>query len=108
MRIEETIKKIEKGMQGVDSQKREVLLQLVKELKEEIQQLPASSQEQGESIARFTGVSADELNRNEPNQNLVDLALQGLATSAQDLESTHPKVVHLVNSICDALTQIGV
>jgi len=34
--------------------------------------------------------------------------LQGLSTSAKGFESSHPKLVGIVNSICNTLSNIGI
>jgi len=44
----------------------------------------------------------------EKHPQLLRLSLRGLSTSAERLESSHPKLVGIVNSICNTLSNIGI
>ncbi len=84
------------------------LLRLLSTLHTEVQTLAETHDEHAASIARFTDVSTHEAVRQQRNPQLVELALQGLASSVNELETSHPKVVNLVNSLCVLLSNIGV
>lgn len=109
--IKETIKKIEKTIEEVDSietGRRSELLGLVDQLKSEISTLPNSHSEHAESITRFMEVSTHEAMRRTKNQDLLDLSLQGLSSSVKELEASHPKLAEVVDSICRMLSGIGI
>ncbi len=46
--------------------------------------------------------------REEKNPQLLKISLQGLSTSVEGFESSHPKLVGIVNSICLTLSNIGI
>jgi hypothetical protein len=46
--------------------------------------------------------------REEKNPQLLKLPLKGLSTSVQRFENSHPKLVGIVNSICNTLSNIGI
>jgi hypothetical protein len=106
--IEETLKKIEGRLGRVAPEQRAALVSLFGELKTEIDDLAQTEEERARSVAGFADISAHEATRTDPNPGLADLSLKGLASSVQDLETSHPRLVQLVNSVCDALSNIGV
>ncbi len=84
------------------------LLHLLRTLQGEMTALAATHDEHAASIVRFTDVSTHEVVRQQRNPQLVALSLQGLASSVQDLETSHPQLVQLVNSLCLLLSNLGV
>ena len=109
--IQGTIAKIEEKIQKADSLddgNRKELLSLVSNLKTEVTRLSATHGEQAESIAGFTALSAHEATRGQKNPRLLTLALDGLSSSVKGFETTHPRLVHTVNSICDTLANMGI
>jgi len=109
--IEDTLSKIESKIQGADSiqgdRKRE-LLQLLGTLKSEVARLSETHGEQAESIAGFTEISAHEATRETKNPELLESALKGLKSSVEELEGSHPKLVQIVNSISNTLSNLGI
>lgn len=106
--IEDTLEKIKGRLGHVAPEQREALMALLSDLKEEVDQLAQTREESARSVAGFADVSAHEATRPDRNASLADLSLQGLSSSVQDLESSHPRLVRLVNAVCDALSNIGV
>ena len=109
--IEDTIRKIEAQLQASESistERRGELLQLLEKLKAEVADLSETHGDEIESIAGFTQVSAHEATRETPNPQLLDLSLQGLRSSVEGFEKTHPKLVNVVNSISNALSNLGI
>ena len=109
--IRETISEIEariKNAQSLNDAKKEELLKLLSTLRTEVSELSKTHAEQTQSIAGFTGVSVHEAMREEKNPQLLKLSLQGLSTSVEGFESSHPKLVEIVNSICLTLSNIGI
>ncbi len=109
--IEDTIGKIEARIEGSDAikeERRRELLQLLGTLKAEVADLSKTHGEQAQSIAGFTEVSAHEATRTEQNPELLKLSLEGLGSSVRELEETHPRLVQVVNSISNALSNLGI
>ena len=109
--VEETITQIEERIKKAnslnDERKRE-LLDLLSTLRTEVSHLSKTDAEDAQSIAAFTEVSIHEAIREEKNPKLLDLSLKGLSTSVKRFENSHPKLVRIVNSICDTLSNIGI
>ena len=109
--IEDTIHKIEARIQAADSvkeERRRELLELLGTLKAEVAALSRTHSEQAESIAGFTEVSAREATRSEQNPHLLDLSLQGLSSSVEGIEESHPRLVQIVNAISNTLSNLGI
>ena len=87
---------------------REELLRLLATLKSEVGELSQTHAEEAESIAGFTGLSTQLATRTEPNPRLLELSLEGLATSVNGFEKSHPRLVEIVNSICTTLSNLGI
>jgi len=109
--IENTIGKIEERIRGAEAIKdarRQELLQLLGTLKSEVAELSKTHGEQAQSIAGFTEVSAHEATRAEQNPELLKLSLDGLGSSVREFEQSHPRLVQIVNSISNTLSNLGI
>lgn len=109
--IDDTIRKIEAQLQSTDgmpAERRRELLQLLAQLKSEVGHLSTTHNDEARSIAGFTQVSAHEATRETPNPQLLDLSLQGLRSSVEGFEKTHPRLVQIVNSISNTLSNLGI
>jgi hypothetical protein len=109
--IEDTIAKIEQQLhasQAIKPERREELLKLLETLKTEVASISSTHREQAASIARFTEVSTHEATRSTQDQQLLDLSLEGLRSSARSFEESHPKLVQIVNSISRMLSNLGI
>jgi queuine/archaeosine tRNA-ribosyltransferase len=109
--IEDTIGKIEARIQSADAIKEErrgELLHLLGTLKSEVAELSKTHEDQAQSIAGFTDVSAHEATRAEQNPELLKLSLEGLGTSVSGFEESHPRLVQIVNAISSTLSNLGI
>jgi hypothetical protein len=109
--IEQTITQIEariKNAKSLDDVKKTELLKLLSTLKAEVSELSKTHAEDTQSITGFAQVSIHEATREEKNPQLLKLSLEGLSTSVEGFESSHPKLVGIVNSICLTLSNIGI
>jgi hypothetical protein len=109
--IEDTIGKIETRIQGADTikeERRRELLQLLGTLKTEVAELSKTHEEQAQSIAGFTELSTHEATRVEQDPKLLKLSLQGLGSSVQGFEESHPRLVQIVNAISSTLSNLGI
>jgi len=109
--IQKTISKIEARVKKADSLKDEnkkELLKLISTLKTEVSELSKTHAEHAQSIAGFTEVSVHEATREQKNAQLLELSLEGLSSSVEGFENSHPKLVQIVNSICLTLSNVGI
>ena len=109
--IEDTIGKIKVRIERSDAiseGRRAELLALLATLKGEIETLSKTHGEQAQSIAGFAEVSAHEATRAEQNPRLLELSLEGLGSSVAELEESHPRLVQIVNSISQTLSNLGI
>jgi len=93
---------------GLNAQHKTELLTLLVDLKNEIAKLSTTSEEQAHSIRSFTDISAHEATREFNNQQLVRIAIEGLSTSVEELEASHPELVATVNKLCNLLSSLGI
>ena len=109
--IEDTIGKIETRIQGTDAlkeERRQELLQLLGTLKSEVAELSKTHGEEAQSIAGFADVSTHEAIRAEQNPELLKLSLEGLGSSVQGFERSHPRLVQIVSAISRTLSNLGI
>jgi Mg2+ and Co2+ transporter CorA len=109
--IEKTIGEIEakiRGTESVGSEHKRELLELLGKLKSEVGTLSQTHSEQADSIANFAKLSAHEATRTEPNAQLRELSNQGLLSSVEGFEQSHPKLVQVVSSISKTLSDLGI
>jgi queuine/archaeosine tRNA-ribosyltransferase len=109
--MQQTLLQVKKRIQEADSikeDKKKELLELLTILELEIDKLAKTNQEHAESIVGFTQASAHESTRKEKREDLHQLSLQGLAGTIQGFESSNPRLVEIVNSICTALSNLGI
>ena len=109
--IQDTITKIEARIRLADSLKDEnkkELLDLLATLKGEMTEVAKTHTEQAQSIAGFTAISAHEVTRAAPDPRLVKLSIEGLSTSVQGFEHSHPRLVQIVNAISTTLSNLGI
>ena len=83
------------------------LLQLLGTLKSEVGKLSKTHDEHAQSIAGFAELSAHEATRNEQNPQLLQYSLEGLRSSVEGFEKSHPKLVEIVINISNRLANLG-
>jgi len=109
--IENTIGEIEAKIRTADSvnnDRKQELLRLLSQLKSEIGALDKTHDEEAESIAGFAQLSAHEATRSSQNPELLEHSLQGLRSSVDGFEKSHPKLVQIVNAISNTLSNLGI
>jgi hypothetical protein len=109
--INKTISEIESKISSAESvspERRQELLQLLATLKTEVAKLSKTNSEQADSIAGFAQLSTHEAMRTEQNPQLRELSLQGLRSSVEDLEQSHPRLTQIVNRISKTLSDLGI
>ena len=111
--IDDTIAKIEGKLKQINSIKEEnktQLLKLLSTLKSEVDELSKTKSDQAQSILNFTRLSTHEATRQDKdkNQKLLELSLEGLSSSVEGFEASHPTLVGTVNAICVMLSNLGI
>ncbi len=102
--IEERIKKAK----SLNDERKKELLDLLSTLKTEVFQLSKTDAEDAQSIIGFTEISIHEAIREEKHPQLLNISLKGLSTSVKRFENSHPKLVGIVNSMCNTLSNVGI
>jgi hypothetical protein len=108
--IQQTIQKIEARLQdrNLSSAEHQELLDLLAQLKEEIDTLAGRNPDGAQTVAGFTNISAHQALRSPRNPELLDLSLKGLSRSVEEFEKSHPKLVAVVNRISTILANMGI
>jgi Mg2+ and Co2+ transporter CorA len=108
---EKTFSEIEAKIRSAESvgedHKRE-LLELLGKLKTEVSSLSKTNDEQARSITGFAQLSTHEATRAAQNAQLRELSVQGLRSSVDGFEQSHPRLVQIVNSISNTLSNLGI
>jgi hypothetical protein len=109
--IEDTIAKIESQLatsEHLSTERKAELLRLLEALKQEIAVLSRTDREGAQSIAKFAEVSTHEAIRTAQNPRLRELSVDGLRSSVEGFEQSHPRLVQVVNSISQTLANLGI
>lgn len=109
--INETIASIEARISQtgtIREEEKAELIKLLTELRAEVAELSQTHREQAESIARFTDVSAHEATREEKDERLLNLSVDGMVSSVEGFENSHPRLVQIVNRISVVLAGMGI
>lgn len=93
---------------SIQSENKTELLKLLDTLKSEVAELSATHQEEARSIAGFMEISTHEATRANKNPELLKLSIEGLSSSVDEFEKSHPKLVQVVNRICTSLSNLGI
>jgi uncharacterized protein DUF4404 len=108
--MEDRMRKIEARIQqapGLPEAEREKLLQLVATLREEVDALARSHEEDARSIAHFLDASTHEASRTEKQPKLLQAARDGLTASVENFETSHPKLFETVSQAATVLANMG-
>lgn len=109
--ISDTIAKIEKRLRDAgdaDTPERRELLQLLGELRSEVNALSETHDDEARTIAGFADISAREATRGGANSEALKHSLGGLEASVTEFEQSHPSLVAVVNRVCTALSNLGI
>ena len=109
--IQETLSQVRTKIEKSDSindESRKELLNLLSVLQSEIEHLSKTDLDHAESIVGFAQASAHEAIRKEKKPDLFKLSVDGLEESVRGFDESHPRLVEIVNSICTALSNLGV
>ena len=109
--IQDRINKIETAVHGaanLPAETKQQLLALLSELKAEVAPLNDTHGEDAASIARFTDASVHEATRSERKPEQAAAAVSGLSASVVGFETSHPRLVQIVDRLANTLSNIGI
>ncbi|HAV61896.1 MAG TPA: hypothetical protein DCY13_05985 [Verrucomicrobiales bacterium] len=109
--IDDTIAKIQSRLEQarkLSPERKQELLDLVRELKAEIAGVSKADPDRAHSIAGFTEISAHEATREVPQKETMQSAITGLESTVRGFEVAHPGLTAVVNRIAHALSNLGI
>jgi F0F1-type ATP synthase membrane subunit b/b' len=109
--IQDDLDKIEKMLMqsaAVKESGKAELLDLLTTLRKEIDDLSQTHYEHAESIVGFARLSAHEAVRRKKNTALLSLSIEGLTSSVEGFEISHPKLTEIVNKLCTMISNLGI
>ena len=104
----DTIEQLIQESKNISEERRITLLGLITQLREELEILPDSQEEDASSLAGFTEMSTREHLRNSPNDELKEISLQGARNALDAFKVSHPKLVDLLNRFLTSLSNLGI
>ncbi len=106
-RLDKIEEKLTQSKEVNESDKAE-LLTILTTLRTEIAELSRTHNEHAESIVRFAELSAHEATRSEMSPALLNLSIEGLTSSVQEFEISHPRLVGIINRLSIMLSNLGI
>ncbi len=106
-RLNKIEEKLKQSKEVKESDKAE-LLTILTTLRAEIAELSRTHHEQAESIVGFAELSAHEATRSEMSPALFNLSIEGLTSSVQEFEISHPRLVGIINRLSTMLSNLGI
>jgi len=109
--IEKNIESIESKIKDttcITDENKAELINLLGALKEEVSELSKTQPEDAESITHFTQASTHEATKTAKNPQLLKLSVDGLSSSVEGFETSHPKLVEVVNKVAYILSNMGI
>ncbi|MCX6885582.1 MAG: DUF4404 family protein [Verrucomicrobia bacterium] len=108
---DQTLDQIEgriRNSESLSNDRRLELLALVETLRGEIVELTKTHKEDARAIVVFADASMREATRAEQDPELLDVSLKGFGSSVVGFEESHPRLVQIVNSISQNLSNLGI
>jgi len=111
--MKETLHKIETLLEtspNLSQDRKEALLALLAELRQELNDLASSNQDAATTVAGYARLAVHESIKSEPEKdpNLIENTKKGLELSIQKFEQSHPKLAGLISAINMTLSNLGV
>jgi len=108
--IENSLDEIEARIhaaKSISEERKVELLRLLGTLKSEVGKLSRTHDEQAQSIAGFAQLSAHEATRAKQNPQSLHHSVEGLRSSVEGFEKSHPKLFEIVTNISNLLSNLG-
>lgn len=93
-------------MPGGDSSEKAQLQQLLQQLSETLQQVPASHAEDAEAVAETAKNLVGTASQERPNKTILQITGAGLQKAAENLQAVAPAVVNIATRIVDTITNL--
>lgn len=109
--IHDTFRQIEARLgqaEALKPEQRQELLGLVDDLRREVAALQVQHPDEAASIAGFAAVSTHEATRAHPHPPALQFALRGLASTVEEFEQAHPRLIDVVNRVSTTLANLGI
>lgn len=109
--IEKTINEIEarvRSVESVNTSQKQELLALLAKLKAEVGALEQTHSQQAKAIADSINASTQAATSTKQNPESVQTSVAGLRSSVEGFEKSHPKLVQVVNSLSNMLSNLGI
>jgi hypothetical protein len=109
--IEKTISEIEERLRGLgtlDAARKQELLELLGKLKTETGTFERTHGPQAKTIADSLNASTRAATSGAKSPESVATSVAGLRSSVEGFEQSHPKLVHVVNSLSNMLSNLGI
>ncbi|MDD3118734.1 MAG: DUF4404 family protein [Victivallales bacterium] len=92
---------------GLEAGRKAELTELVDKLYTELEDLARTDRVRAENVSGLARASATEAVEGHSQEDLGS-ALDGLSGAVEQLEASHPRIVAVVNRICNMLSDIGI
>jgi len=109
--LQETLKRIDQIITQSDKLSpslRQELVDLLSQLRGELQAVERHQAHKAHSIASFAKAAAYESLRDDPDPELVSLSSRGLRRTVEEFEVSHPRLYEVIQAISIRLTGMGV
>ncbi len=109
--IDKTVKQIEETVAratAMSPEKKDKLLALIGELKLEVNRLAETNREAAAEIADKSHRSARHATEEERDDDELTASIADLSVLVEKFEVSHPGLVAVVNSFCNALADLGI
>lgn len=94
------------AMPAGDTGTRQELSNLIQQLSDTLQKLPAEQQEYAQALADTTQALVDAAKQQKPNATMVQITSEGLMKAAKNLATVAPVVLPLASQIVDVVSRI--
>lgn len=109
--VDKTITRIEERIRenvSLNAEKKQELLSLIGDLRNEMTGLEKTHHNDARSIAGYAESSVHEATRDDINPDLLKHSLDGMSLSARRFEISHPQLTGLINTIGQTLWKLGI
>ena len=109
--IDDILHKMEtilKGAKRLPDAKRESLLKLTDELRQELKSVSKTRQEEATTLALLTKLNTYQNLQETQDPNVTEHISKGLSSALTQFEASHPKLVAVIRSISISLSKLGI
>jgi hypothetical protein len=109
--IDDILHKIEtilKGAHRLPDIKRETLLKLTDDLRQELKTVSKTREEDATTLALLTKLNIHQKLQETQNPTVTEHISKGLSSALTQFETSNPKLVRVINSISTSLSKLGI